>query len=148
MVQVGGLEPGGDAFADEIGEKNVLAGDGEEFESIWFLPHVADQIEIDPEERGDRSGPKAPGGSRVIFADAVEAMDEQCGGGAAEGEENGESQSLRMILSLWSQQEGGDDHSGEGDGGLGTEGFADADDVGKPEIIECAFAIGDEEAEK
>ena len=37
MIEMGGFEPGVDAFADEVGEENVLAGDGEGFKAGGFF---------------------------------------------------------------------------------------------------------------
>src|SRR3954454_17004988 len=87
VAEGGEVEPRADAVAEEVGEEDVLAGEGERLGDCREAPDVGEEVEDQPEGGGDGAGPEAPRGGRVVLEDAVGAVEEEGGDGEAEDEE-------------------------------------------------------------
>ena len=147
ITKVQEVQEGFGTFADEVGEKDVLAGDGKGFGQDGDAADIGEEIEYQPECGGDGAGPQTPGGRGVVFTDAVEAGDEQGGGGVTGNEEEGKPDAGGRGDDGVTQA-GSQENAGDGDGGLGAEGAAEIDKTAEPKVVEDAVFIGGIETEK
>src|SRR5439155_9680534 len=90
----------------------------------------------------DGARPKAPGRCRVVLADTVQGVEQQCGRSEASHKQQSKSNACTHRSPVWCKEDGSQQHSRSRDGSLGAERFADADVVCEQEVFEHDVAVG------
>ena len=117
-VEVKQIKNGREHFGNEIGQENILSGDGEGFGKPGVRADIRKVVEEEPQGGGDGASPETPGRRGVILVNSVQAMQKQCAAGAAGDEKKGESSTRPDGGGVGGEEDGRQEQPANRDGSL------------------------------